>query len=132
MPFAEKTRVPKNGLGGTVVGGEKSGPNRRRFKRRSLEILAGVKRGGQFGFEYCVQVSEGGMLLGVCHSYDVGETVEISFFIPPDGKEILLKGKVIYQYKSDQGRNFVGICFISPSAISKDAIRIYVGAAGTA
>ena len=102
---------------------------RRQFKRCRLEILVGVSRLGQFGFEYSVDVSQGGMCLGVYSKYQVGEVVDISFFIPPTGEVVQVRGEVVYILEPSPGEHFAGIRFLEPSRPTQDLIGQYITSA---
>jgi hypothetical protein len=102
------------------------GPDQRRFKRCPLEMLVGVTRDGQFGFEYSRQVSEGGMLLGVFNKFIVGEEIEISFFMPPTGEVVVVRGEVAYCLTPEPNKYYAGVRFLNPTAPSLNAIRQYV------
>ena len=107
---------------------ENFGVDQRRFKRCTLEMLVGVTREGQFGFEYSVQVSEGGMLLGVFSPFQVGELLEISFFMPPTGDLISVRGEVVYCTEPDSGKYFAGVRFLEASGTTVQTIRSFVNA----
>ena len=100
--------------------------DKRRFKRCSLEMLVGVIRQGQFGFEYSQQVSEGGMLLGVFNKFDAGEIIEISFFMPPTGEVILVRGEVAYCLEPEPHKYFAGVRFLDAPSSAVSTIRDYV------
>jgi hypothetical protein len=89
-------------------------------------MLVGVIRNGQFGFEYSMQVSEGGMLLGVFNRFEVGEIIEISFFMPPTGEVILIRGEVAYCIEPEPHKYFAGVRFLDATPASLAAIRHYV------
>lgn len=113
----------ENGMGSGSTSG---GIDKRRFKRCSLEMLVGVIRNGQFGFEYSQQVSEGGMLLGVFNRFFVGEIIEISFFMPPSGEVILVRGEVAYCLEPEPHKYFAGVRFLDATPSALDSIRQYV------
>lgn len=98
----------------------------RRFKRGKLEMLVGVIRAGQFSFEFSCEVSEGGMLLSVYNQYKVSEEIEISFFMPPNGEVILVRGEVVYGLEPEPGKKYVGIRFLDPSSFTQLLIRQYI------
>jgi hypothetical protein len=100
--------------------------DKRRFKRCSLEMLVGVIRSGQFGFEYSQQVSEGGMLLGTFNKFSVGELIEISFFMPPTGEVVLVRGEVVYCLEPEPHKYFAGVRFLDAPENAVSSIREYV------
>jgi hypothetical protein len=122
--------APFSGGGMVTMGSGNSGSgiDKRRFKRCSLEMLVGVIRNGQFGFEYSQQVSEGGMLLGVFNRFFVGEIIEISFFMPPTGEVILVRGEVVYCLEPEPHKHFAGVRFLDATDSALETIRQYVTA----
>jgi hypothetical protein len=105
---------------------KRKGPDQRRFKRCTLEMLVGVIRHGQFGFEYSREVSEGGMLLGTFTRYAVGDIIDISFFMPPTGEVVLVRGEVVYQMEPEPGKYYAGVRFLDAPAQALTSIREYV------
>ena len=108
---------------GTNTGG---GPDKRRHKRCSLEMLVGVIRNGQFGFEYSQQVSEGGMLLGTFNRFFVDEIIEVSFFMPPTGEVVLVRGEVVYCLEPEPHKHYAGVRFLDAPDAAIETIRRYV------
>jgi hypothetical protein len=100
--------------------------DKRRFKRCSLEMLVGVIRNGQFGFEYSQQVSEGGMLLGTFNKFNVGEIIEISFFMPPTGEVVLVQGEIVYCLEPEPHKYYSGVRFLDAPENALSSIREYV------
>ena len=89
-------------------------------------MLVGVIRNGQFGFEYSAQVSEGGMLLGVFNRFQVGEIIEVSFFMPPTGEVILVRGEVVYTLEPSPHKYYAGVRFLDATPSAVETIRHYV------
>lgn len=98
----------------------------RRHPRCKLEMLVGVIRNGKFGFEYSMQIGEGGMLLEIFTEAKVGDQVEVSFFMPPKGELILVKGEVVYSIEPTPGRFLAGVRFTNASSTTQDLIRKFV------
>lgn len=98
----------------------------RQHPRSKLEMLVGVIRGGKFGFEYSMQIGEGGMLLEVYSPCKAGETLEVSFFMPPAGELILIKGEVVYALEPGNGRYLAGVRFLNATPATRNVIRKYV------
>lgn len=94
--------------------------------RCKLEMLVGVIRNGKFGFEYSMQISEGGMLLEMYSPCQVGEHIEVSFFMPPAGELILVKGEIAYCLEPTPGRGLAGVRFLNASAGTQAIIRKFV------
>lgn len=113
----------KKMMGTGTTGG---GHEKRRFKRSPLEMLVGVIRNGQFGFEYSQEVSEGGMLLGTFNRFFVGEIIEVSFFMPPTGEVILVRGEVVYCLEPEPHKYFAGVRFLDATSQAIETIRRYV------
>lgn len=98
----------------------------RRHPRCKLEMLVGVIRNGKFGFEYSLQIGEGGMLLELFSPAKLGEQIEVSFFMPPKGELILVKGEVVYCLEPVAGRCLVGVRFTNATAAIQSLIRKFV------
>jgi len=113
-------------VGNSFMTSTLSGPDKRRFKRCALEMLVGVIRHGQFGFEYSQTVSEGGMLLGTFNKFEPGEIVEISFFMPPTGEVVLVRAEVAYSLEPEPHKYFAGMRFLDAAPHATTSIREYV------
>lgn len=97
----------------------------RRFKRCPLDTVAGISRFGEFVFENSIEVSEGGMLVSASGKYQVGDSVDIFFFVP-SGKFVKVSGEVAYLLNRGTGSCNVGLRFTDPSDACKATIREYV------
>ena len=103
--------------------GENSFIERRRHKRCKYGIKVGVFRAGEFHFEQCHEISEGGMLIAIQNHYEVGDRLEICFFLP-SGDFFIVSASPVYTFQS--GAKFAGIQFLNPPKDMVEKVREFV------
>lgn len=98
---------------------------KRRYQRRSVDCRAVLIHRGQYLNETAVEVSEGGMRVRVLKPYDVGDPLEVCFFLG-SGAFIEQVGEVVYSYLTEDGERFIGIKYSNPTPINQNLIRQFV------
>lgn len=100
---------------------------KRRYKRCAIDARAVVIHRGQYLNEIAVDVSEGGMRVRVLKPYEIGETIEVCFFLG-NGAFIEEVGEVAYSYVGDDGERYIGVRYPKPSRTNQTLIRQFVEA----
>lgn len=70
----------------------------------ALPVPVEVQRvGGEAQMEWAVNLSPNGVCLHLRRSIPVGEEIEISFTVPPDGPEVRGRGRVVWTQAVKEG-----------------------------
>lgn len=98
----------------------------RRYRRSTIDVKVGLYYRNEFRFETGIQISEGGMLLAVRQPYQVGDALELCFFLP-EGEMIEARAQVVYALDQESEQNLkIGLAFhVLPSNMQR-WIRNYV------
>lgn len=100
-------------------------PDKRRFKRRKIQVQVAVFYRGDYFYEKSCEVSEGGMLLRVTSDYAVGDLVELCF-VASSGDLVEERAEVVYRLVGEGGESYVGVRFIDISINNQKLIHQFV------
>ncbi|MEZ0392423.1 MAG: PilZ domain-containing protein [Pseudobdellovibrionaceae bacterium] len=98
---------------------------RRRFPRQRIEAQVGVLKQSSFMIEKALEVSEGGMLLQSSQKMEIGQQLEVRFFLP-NGAFVCAQSEVAYLLKPEPHYAFAGLRFTEVSHEVQVSIRCFV------
>ncbi len=97
----------------------------RRHQRKSIETYVSLFDGKTLVFSNASDISEGGMCLRSDTALNVGDSLELRFFLP-SGEFISTRSKVAHASQAQPGGYIAGIEFVSITEQAQSRIGAYV------